>query len=209
MIIYKCHIGRFSTVLGEIVILLPLCKHELFPCKIFSIFAESLDAAIIPHQYFNHFFFYNQMISYLLITFLTTIIWRWFELYIHNDHRKGFIFPISTHIQIVANAHAILHSYHVSLLYKKKIILQTQPIGFSSITITQKQTFGVLCIEFTLLLSCTQYIQIYAWMQCKASSRSSFLMRNGIQYLCYTSASCVNHIGTTFAQNDFMKVWSM
>ena len=74
MIIQKCYIGPFFTVLGYNVSFPPLFKRTLLPFRMSFIFDEFVNVTGILCGYFDCFFIFNQVISYLLLTFLIVII---------------------------------------------------------------------------------------------------------------------------------------
>lgn len=138
---------------------------------------------------------------------------KWFGRFFYNDHDRAFIFLTWTHLLIVFNAHAILHEYHISIYFYDFFSLQTHQLTyFSSHTITQKQTFVILCIEFHHVFiqhHCVGNTSEHTHI-CNARSPPAprFLGRKDVQWPRWLSVLCVNCIVHCFHLKWFIEVWA-
>ena len=96
-----------------------------------------------PCGSFNCFFICNKKISHLLLVLLIVIAWRQFERFIHNNHHRPLFLPLRC-IQPLYYPWWLQRLYFFYVSFSLQI---HQPIGSGSLTITQIQTFGTLCIE--------------------------------------------------------------
>ena len=70
---------------------------------------------------------------------------------VHNNQCRSFNFSTWMHLQIVFNSRIILYEYNIFVFYDLFNLQTYEPVGLSSLTITQKPTFCIFCIMLILL----------------------------------------------------------